>query len=131
MPLFMPLTIPAFVFAVGLTTEQTLGVSDVAVTFKVRDVGTLIYEDLGAASSPSNFVKSLDMLRPSPGTKVFSSTHLRSLVSLIEDVSAMSDSGSAGKEESFGLGSALLDHHAPKSWSRKRTENGSELIFTL
>jgi glucose-6-phosphate-specific signal transduction histidine kinase len=41
------------------------------------------------------------------------------------------DNGSSGKEESFGLGSALLDHHAPKSWSRKRTENGSELIFTL
>ena len=41
------------------------------------------------------------------------------------------DNGIAGKEESLGLGSALLDHHAPNSWSRKRTENGSELIFTL
>ena len=39
--------------------------------------------------------------------------------------------GVSSKEESVGLGSAWLDHHAPDSWARKQLENGSELIFTL
>ena len=41
------------------------------------------------------------------------------------------NNGISGKEESLGLGSAWLDHHAPNSWSRKKLENGSELIFTI
>ena len=41
------------------------------------------------------------------------------------------NNGISGKEESLGLGSAWLDHHAPNSWSRKKLENGSELTFTL
>jgi hypothetical protein len=39
--------------------------------------------------------------------------------------------GVSSKEESIGLGSAWLDHHAPNSWARKKLEKGSELIFTL
>jgi len=41
------------------------------------------------------------------------------------------NNGVSSKEESVGLGSAWLDHHAPNSWTRKKLENGSELIFTL
>ena len=44
--------------------------------------------------------------------------------------SAMND-GVSSKEDSVGLGSAWLDHHAPNSWTRKKLDNGSELIFTL
>jgi hypothetical protein len=39
--------------------------------------------------------------------------------------------GVSRQEEAVGLGSAWLDHHAPNSWTRKKLENGSELIFTL
>jgi uncharacterized membrane protein len=41
------------------------------------------------------------------------------------------NNGISSKGESFGLGSSLLDYFAPNSWSRKKLENGSELIFTL
>jgi len=44
--------------------------------------------------------------------------------------SVMND-GVSSKEDSVGLGSAWLDHYAPNSWTRKKLENGSELIFTL
>jgi hypothetical protein len=39
--------------------------------------------------------------------------------------------GVSSKEESIGLGSVWLDHHAPNSWSREKLANGSELTFTL
>jgi glucose-6-phosphate-specific signal transduction histidine kinase len=41
------------------------------------------------------------------------------------------NNGVSSKEKSVGLGSAWLDHHAPNSWTRKKLEIGSELIFTL
>ena len=41
------------------------------------------------------------------------------------------NNGISSKGESFGLGSSLLDYFAPNSWSRKKLENGSELVFTL
>jgi len=41
------------------------------------------------------------------------------------------NNGKSSTGESFGLGSSLLDYFAPNAWSRKKLENGSELIFTL
>lgn len=43
----------------------------------------------------------------------------------------ITDNGTSNNQESQGFGSAWLNHYAPNSWSRKKLENGSELIFTL
>jgi hypothetical protein len=61
-------------------------------------------------------------------------TQIRISAEMLEDSRvrfSILNNGISGKEESLGLGSAWLDHHAPNSWSRKKLENGSELIFTL
>ena len=61
-------------------------------------------------------------------------TQIRISAELLEDTRvrfSIINNGISGKKESLGLGSAWLDHHAPNSWSRKKLENGSELIFTL
>lgn len=61
-------------------------------------------------------------------------TQIRISAEMLEDSRvrfSIQNNGVSGKEESLGLGSAWLDHHAPNSWSRKKLENGSELIFTL
>jgi signal transduction histidine kinase len=61
-------------------------------------------------------------------------THIRVSAELLEDSRvrfSILNNGISAKEESLGLGSAWLDHYAPNSWSRKKLENGSELIFTL
>lgn len=61
-------------------------------------------------------------------------THIRVSAELLEDSRvrfSILNNGISAKEESLGLGSAWLDHHAPNSWSRKKLENGSELTFTL
>ena len=34
-------------------------------------------------------------------------------------------------QDSVGMGTAWLNHHAPNSWSRRQTENGIELTITL
>jgi signal transduction histidine kinase len=44
---------------------------------------------------------------------------------------SVTNDGVSSKEESVGLGSVWLDHHAPNSWTRKKLEDGSALIFTL
>ena len=41
------------------------------------------------------------------------------------------NNGSSTGEESVGMGTAWLNHHAPNSWSRRETENGIELTITL
>ena len=61
-------------------------------------------------------------------------TQIRISAEMLEDSRvrfSILNNGISGKEESLGLGSAWLDHHAPNSWSRKKLENGSELTFTL
>ena len=61
-------------------------------------------------------------------------TQIRVSAELLEDSRvrfSILNNGISAKEESLGLGSAWLDHHAPNSWSRKKLENGSELTFTL
>ena len=61
-------------------------------------------------------------------------TQIRISAEMLEDSRvrfSILNNGISGKEESLGLGSAWLDHYAPNSWSRKKLENGSELIFTL
>ena len=61
-------------------------------------------------------------------------THIHVSAELLEDSRvrfSILNNGISAKEESLGLGSAWLDHHAPNSWSRKKLENGSELTFTL
>jgi len=61
-------------------------------------------------------------------------TQVNVMAELQEDTSvrfSIINNGVSSKEESVGLGSAWLDHHAPNSWTRKKLENGSELIFTL
>jgi hypothetical protein len=61
-------------------------------------------------------------------------TQIRISAEMLEDSRvrfSIQNNGISGKEESLGLGSAWLDHHAPNSWSRKKLENGSELTFTL
>lgn len=61
-------------------------------------------------------------------------THIRVSAEMLEDKRvrfSILNNGIAGKEEFLGLGSAWLDHYAPNSWSRKKLENGSELIFKI
>ena len=61
-------------------------------------------------------------------------TQIRISAEMLEDSRvrfSILNNGISGKEESLGLGSAWLDLHAPNSWSRKKLEYGSELIFTI
>ena len=41
------------------------------------------------------------------------------------------NNGMSSGEDSVGMGTAWLNHHAPNSWIRRETENGIELIITL
>ena len=44
---------------------------------------------------------------------------------------SVSNNGLAPKEESVGMGTAWLDHHAPNSWKRRISDEGTELVVTL
>jgi glucose-6-phosphate-specific signal transduction histidine kinase len=44
---------------------------------------------------------------------------------------SISNNGLAPKEESVGMGTAWLDHHAPNSWKRRISDEGTELVVTL
>ena len=41
------------------------------------------------------------------------------------------NNGSSTDQDSIGMGTAWLNHHAPNSWSRSQSENGIELTITL
>jgi hypothetical protein len=41
------------------------------------------------------------------------------------------NNGISEGQDSVGMGTAWLDHHAPNSWSRRQTEKGIEVIITL
>ena len=72
--------------------------------------------------SIANAVRHAGATKVEVGAEVLSDTRVR--FSIINN-------GISGNEESVGLGSSFLDYHAPNSWSRKKIENGTELIFTL
>jgi hypothetical protein len=69
-------TKPASTFADAPTTEQACGVRDLTSTFETLEVGTFICARCGEISRASNFNSKFDIFAASPGTNVFSSTHL-------------------------------------------------------